>query len=195
MRDQPSKTMRVQAGHESEASQAKQAKPSQDKTSRPSQARLGSGCRVPGLLLAGFRAAWRWGFLARKRAARPPATQAGRRAGRQEGGGKAGGGREGRRVGRRAGRRRKTEDVFLFPEDGRRKSYAFRLPVLRLPSSGIRSPSSALRLPGIRKTSSAVPLACEGGNRTSSIFRAKVRKTEDGSAPGIRHPDRTERAT
>ena len=137
-------------------------------------------------MLAGFQAAWRSGFLARQRAARPPATPAGRRAGRQEGGGKAGGGREGRGVGRRAGRRRKTEDVFLFPEDGRRKSYAFRLPVLRLPSSGIRPPSSALRLPGIRKTSSAVRLVC--GRRKPDVFRLPGQSQEDGRRKRARNP-------
>ena len=34
----------------------------------------------------------------------------------------------------------------------------------------------------------------EGGNRKSSVFRTKVRKTEDGGLPGIRHPDRAGRS-
>ena len=187
MRDQPSKTMRVQAGHESEASQAKQAKPSQaktrqDKTSQAGPARhawvRGAGSQDFCLLasgLPGVRASWRESGRQGLRQRRRDGGREGRKAaGRPAAGGKEGGW-EG---GREGGGRRKTSSFFRQTDDASLMpsvflSYVFRLPeyVLRLQPSVFRESGNVFRRP-------SCVWKAETGRLPSSGPKSGRRKTE-----------------
>ena len=135
--------------------------------------------------LPGVRASWRDSGRQGLRQRRRDGGREGRKAaGRPAAGGKEGGW-EG---GREGGGRRKTSSFFRKTEDASLMPSVFLSYVFRLPEYVLRLQPSVFRESGRRLPPSV--LCVEGGNRTSSVFRAKVRKTEDGSAPGIRHPDR-----